>query len=81
MQETFKVGDVVEVVGAPDGNHEQWDYSEGFDNTWITCMNEAIGSICTIKSIDIKGVRMDNRSYSYSYPPKALKKVQKRKNL
>lgn len=71
MHNKFKVGDVVEIVGAQDGDITKWDYTEGFSNNWVDYMDEYLGKTGVIIEVDKFGVKLD--SSGYRYPHQALK--------
>lgn len=67
----FKVGDVVKIVGAADGQHKKWNDTEGFHNVWIDAMTGYIGGVCEIEDITLDGVTLAGCG-GYKFPPQAL---------
>ena len=67
----FKVGDVVKIVGAKDGNHSKWDDTEGFKNSWPHTMDQFIGKASEIMDVTKFGVVLADCD-GYRFPPQAL---------
>ena len=67
----FKVGDVVKIVGAVDGKHKKWNYTEGFNDIWLNFMDKFIGKVCTVKGITKTGIDLTECN-DYRFPPQAL---------
>ena len=67
----FKVGDVVNIVGAVDDNHRKWNGAEGFNNTWACAMDNFIGKVCKVTSITTYGITLTGCG-DYRFPPQAL---------
>jgi len=71
----FKVGDKVRVVGSPDGDHNKWDDSAGFDkNTWVSAMDTFIGTETVVQNITSSGIVL-SLTPGYYFPPQALELI------
>lgn len=67
----FKVGDVVKIVGAEDGNHSKWDDTDEFKNSWPHTMDQFIGKAREIMDVTKFGVVLADCD-GYRFPPQAL---------
>lgn len=78
MTKQFKAGDKVRVVGSPDGNHRKWDYTENFDNSWVSFMDKFVGKIFPVnKDSNGQGVHIVYfNGDGYCFPPEALELVE-----
>lgn len=79
----FKNGDLVKVVGASDGNNDQWDYTDEFKNVWVSEMDPLIGRTFEVGYVGEYGVLLgmkeggvdQGEDYSWYFPPAALQRV------
>lgn len=68
----FGKGDVVKVI-------KRVDEENGWDNSWVSCMNLAMGQEFTVDRVDNKGIYFvsnnDAIHFDYGFPPSSLKLI------
>lgn len=60
-------------MGHPSGNNYKYNWTFGFENSWVDDMDEVVGTQQIVKSINDYGVRLSDDLGDYRYPPNALK--------